>query len=268
MSKIVGYRVSAAVVLALCMSAQASAQPSLTASGFMENFDSMGQDGITPPNGWTTWTIPGSNTTWQPVSAGGVGIPPDQMSPETSTLGTPTQRGIDPDTPLTAWVFPSFGAGSNHINGWNAASDDNLDDRALAGGPTGVAGTALELVLANNSGSDIASLAISYDIRSFQVGAGGADELPGFWLFYSLDGGVTYTNVSDLNPDGNSVPNISPNVTHIPMDLTGSPTYVIDLSATPLTAGSNINFCWVDDNGIASSPDQIIGLDNVIITIP
>ncbi len=138
----------------------------------------------------------------------------------------------------------------------------------MAGGPTGVAGSVLELVLSNDSGSDVTALAISYDIRSFQVGAGGADELPGFWLFYSLDGGVTYTNVSDLNPDSNSVPNIAPNVTHIPMDLTGSPTYVIDLSATPLTAGSLINFCWVDDNGIASSPDQIIGLDNVAITIP
>jgi hypothetical protein len=122
--------------------------------------------------------------------------------------------------------------------------------------------------LSNDSGSDVTALAISYDIRSFQVGSSGDDELPGFWLFYSLDGGVTYTNVSDLNPDSTTVPNIAPNVTHIPMALTGSPTYVIDLSATPLTAGSIINFCWVDDNGIASSPDQIIGLDNVMITIP
>jgi hypothetical protein len=259
MTKIMWYRVATAVVLALLMSGRVSAQvASLTASGFMESFDSMGQDGDTPPNGWSVWTIPGSNTTWQPPPVG-IGIDPTQMSPE--LFGTP--RG-----PLRAWVLPSFGPAATNNNGWNMASDDTPDDRSLAGGPTGVAGAVLELVLSNDSGSDVTALAISYDIRSFQVGSGGADELPGFWLFYSLDGGVTYTNVSDLNPDNNSVPNTAYNVTHIPMDLTGSPTYVIDLSATPLTAGSMISFCWVDDNGIASSPDQLIGLDNVTITIP
>ena len=258
MSKIVWYRIAAVLVLALLLSARVSAQVSLTASGFMENFDSMGQDGVTPPDGWSMYTIPGSNQTWQPPPVG-VGIPPDQMSPE--LFGIP--RGA-----LTPWVFPSYGTARTNNDGYNAAGDDTPDDRAYAGCPTGVAGAVLELMLTNNTGSDLTSLAISYDIRSFQVGAGGADELPGFWLFYSLDGGMTYTNVSDLNPDNNSVPNIAYNITHMPMDLTGSATYVIDLSATPLTAGSTINFCWVDDNGIASSPDQIIGLDNVAITIP
>jgi hypothetical protein len=257
MSKIVWYRVSAAVILALLSSAPVSAQPSLTDSGFMENFDSMLQDGVAPPDGWTMYTIPGSNTTWQPPPVG-VGIPPDQMSPE--LFGRPSSG-------LTPWVFPSYGTARTNNNGYNAAADDTPDDRALAGGPTGVAGAVLELVLTNGTGRDLTSLAISYDIRSFQVGAGGADELPGFWLFYSLDGGNTYTNVSELNPDNNSVPN-TVDVFHMPMAITGNPTTLIDLSATPLTAGSMINFCWVDDNGIASSPDQIIGLDNVVISIP
>jgi hypothetical protein len=150
MSKMVWYCISAAVVLAFLVATPVSAQPMLTDNGFMETFDSMGQAGDTPPDGWSTWTIPGSNMTWQPPPVG-VGIPPDQMSPETSTLGTPTQRGIPPDTPLTPWVFPSYGTGSNHLNGWNAASDDNPDDRALAGGPTGVAGTVIELVLTNGT---------------------------------------------------------------------------------------------------------------------
>jgi len=35
-----------------------------------------------------------------------------------------------------------------------------------------------------------------------------------YWLFYSLDGGSTYTNVAQLNPDGTSVPN-TVGVTHI-----------------------------------------------------
>jgi hypothetical protein len=257
MLKMVWYCVAAAVVLVFLTSAPASAQPMLTNDGFTENFDSMGQDGVTPPDGWSMWTIPGSNSTWQPAPVGG-GVPPDQMSPE--LFGTP--RG-----PLRAWVLPSFGPAGTNNNGWNMAADDNPDDRSLAGGPTGVAGAVLELVLTNGTGRDLTALAISYDIRSFQVGAGGPDELPGFWLFYSLDGGVTYTNVSELNPDGNSVPN-TVDVFHMPMALTGNPTTLIDLSATPLTAGSTINFCWVDDNGIASSPDQLIGLDNVSITIP
>src|SRR5689334_11492247 len=149
MSKIVWYCV-AAVALGLFVAAPLSAQPMLTDNGFTENFDSMGQDGDTPPDGWTMWTIPGSSSTWQP----GVGIPPDQMSPETSTLGTPTQVALPPNKPLTAWVFPSYGTGSNHINGWNAASDDNPDDRALAAGPTSVAGSAIELVLTNGTGRD------------------------------------------------------------------------------------------------------------------
>jgi hypothetical protein len=261
MSKIPWYRVSAALVLALLSSAPVSGQPALTNDGYTQNFDSMLQDGTWPPDGWFVYTIPGSNQTWQPS----VGIPVDQMSPE--FFGTQSQG-------LTAVLYPDTTPRTNN-NGYNAATSDAPDDRALTTSPTGVAGAVLELLLTNNTGRDLTSLSISYDIRRFTVGAGandtgngpGADELPGYWLFYSLDGGSTYTNVSDLNPDINSVPN-TVGVTHMPMDVTGMPTYLIDLSSSPLTAGATINFCWVDDNGIASSPDQIIGLDNVVITVP
>src|SRR5438552_8101563 len=125
------------MVLAPVVAAPVSAQPMLTDNAFMESFDSMGQDGDTPPDGWAMFTIPGSNSAWQP-SPVGTGIPPDQMSPE--LFGTP--RG-----PLRAWVLPSFGPAGNNNNGWNMASDDNPDDRALAGGPTGVDGSVIELVL-------------------------------------------------------------------------------------------------------------------------
>jgi hypothetical protein len=261
MSKILWYRVSAAVLLALLASAPVSGQPALTNDGFTENFDSMLQDGTLPPDGWTVYTIPGSNGVWTALT----GIPVDQMSPE--FFGTPSQG-------LSAVLYPSSTPRTNN-NGFNAATDDAPDDRALTTSPTGVSGSVLELVLTNNTGRDLTSLSISYDIRRFTVGAGtsdtgngpGADELPGYWLFYSLDGGATYTNVSDLNPDINSVPN-TVGVTHMPMDVTAMPNYLIDLSSSPLTNGSMINFCWVDDNGIASSPDQIIGLDNVVITVP
>jgi hypothetical protein len=246
MSKILWYRVAAAIVFALFLSAPVLAQPSFGASGFTENFDSMGQDGVTPPDGWTVYTIPGSNGTWSATT----GILPDQMSPE--FFGRPSGG-------LTAVLFPSTPTAPTNNNGYNAATADTPDDRALTTSPTGVAGAVLELVLTNNTGGPVTTLSVAYDIRRFQIGSGGADELPGYWLFYSLDGGTTYTNVSPLNPDGKLVPN-SVGVTHIP------PTR-ITLTA-PLADGESINFCWVDDNGVPSSPDEIIGLDNVSITIP
>lgn len=251
MFKILRYRVCAALVLALLASAPVSGQVNLTNDGFTENFDSMGLDGTWPPDGWAVYFIPGSASTWQPSTGG---ILPDQMSPE--FFGKPSQG-------LIAVLDPTL----RNINGLNAATSDAPNDRALGTSPTGVAGNVLELLLTNTTGRDLTSLSISYDIRRFSVGDGGDDELPGYWLFYSLDGGSTYTNVSDLNPDINSVPD-TVGVTHMPVDITGMPTYQIDLSASPLTAGSTINFCWVDDNGILPSPDQILGLDNLVITVP
>jgi hypothetical protein len=460
MSKIVWYRVAAAIVLALLTSAPVLGQPVLTDSGFTENFDSMGRNGTSPPNGWSVYTIPGDHFTWQPCSpvlvtgysadvisdkslatrfaqpfdantfawfeAGAMddngvqhndGLPASLVSSiyrtgtlaryqiqsndvnvlqlsagQTGTLtlttsaaystlyvlassGTGTsssvgsgiinfangstqafsynafdwcngQGGLHPEAVLrglngradvgpdgTAFIYnqdcdyqvyetalaidPShagvaitsidftgapdaffsnifavstptgivadqmspelFGSPSTGLtavldptgranNGYNAATSAAPDDRALSTSPTGVAGAVLELMLTNNTGRTVTSLSISYDIRRFTVGSGttdygtgpGADEIPGYWLFYSLDGGGTYTNVSQLNTDINSVPN-TVGVTHMAGQF--------DLSS-PLADGQVINLCWVDDNGIASSPDQILGLDNVVITAP
>jgi hypothetical protein len=457
MFKLVGYRVAAAVVLALLASVPAWGQASLTASGFTENFDSMGQDGTDPPNGWTVYTIPGSNETWQPtqsvmlmgysvdvisdkdpsarfaqpfdsstfawfesgaqddngtqhndglpaafvsvtgslaryqtqassanvlqLSAGqtgtltlvtpaayntlyilassGNGMPtsvgsatinfadgstqtfsyncfdwcngqgglhPEAVLPgpngranigvdglgftynqdcdfqvyETVLAIDPSHAGVAmtsidftaapdafssnifavnaldgivaaemspelfgrPSIGLTAVLDPT----DRQNNGFNAATSDAPDDRALTTSPTGVAGAVLELMLTNNTGQDVTSLSIAYDIRRFTAGNGtpdygngpGADELPGYWLFYSLDGGQTYTNVSQLNTDIHSVPN-TVGVTHMAAQF--------NLSSV-LANGATINLCWVDDNGVPSSPDQIIGLDNVSISAP
>src|SRR5438552_5799765 len=125
MSKILWYRVSAAVLLALCLSAPALGQPSLTASGFTENFDSMGQDGAWPPDGWTVYTISGSNSKWSAQT----GIPADQMSPE--FFGAPSQG-------LTTVLFPATPTAPTKNNGYNASTSDAPDDRALATSPTGV----------------------------------------------------------------------------------------------------------------------------------
>src|SRR5437879_6572183 len=77
MSKILRYRVAAAVVLALLSSAPVLGQVSLTNDGFKENFDSMGQYGTAPPAGWSHYIIPGGNDAWQPSKGG---IPENEVS--------------------------------------------------------------------------------------------------------------------------------------------------------------------------------------------
>jgi hypothetical protein len=250
MSKMLWYRVSAALFLALSLSAPVSAQPGLMPSGYTQNFDSLGQDGTSPPEGWIVYTLAGSNGTFSAAT----GIPADRVS----LFGLSATQSAG----LIARLDPA----SNQNNGYNAATSDAPDDRALATAPTGVAAAVLELTLTNNTGGPQNSLFISYDIRRFTVGAGtpdagngpGADELPGYWLFYSLDDGFTYENVAALNPDINSVPN-TVGVTHMQT--------VFNLSSA-LANGSNIMLRWVDDNGVPSSPDQILGLDNVSLSVP
>src|SRR5207244_3454955 len=153
------YRLFAAVVLALFLSTPVLAQPTLKAGGFTENFDSMGQDGVSPPDGWAVYTIPGSNGTWSAAT----GIREDQMSPE--FYGRLSSG-------LTPVLFPSTPTAGNNNNGYNAATVDAPTDRALAAAPTGVAGAVLELVLTNNTGGPVTTLSVSYDIRRFQIGSG------------------------------------------------------------------------------------------------
>ena len=82
-----------------------------------------------------------------------------------------------------------------------------VSGRGIATAPTGNAGVALQYQsLVNNSGANLLSFDIAYDIKRFTVGAGGADDLPGYWLFYSLDG-TTWNNVAALNPTLANVPN-------------------------------------------------------------
>ena len=174
MSKILWYRVVTGVSLVLLWSAPLWGQASLTNSGFTENFDSMGSTGTSPPSGWNVYSLAGSNTTFQ------ASIPASSISGGTLV------------SPLTAMLNPS----ANNNNGYNAATSAAPNDRSLATAPTGNAASVLELQLRNNTGSALTALAASYDIRRFTVGASGADELPGYWLFYSLDGGTTFTNVT------------------------------------------------------------------------
>ena len=49
--------------------------------------------------------------------------------------------------------------------------------------------------------------------------------------------------------------------------VTNVPTTAFNLSS-PWNVGSNLLLRWVDDNGDAPSPDQILGLNNVSIMAP
>src|SRR5205823_12216823 len=106
------------MVLALFASAPVWGQASLKTTGFTENFDSMGVDGTWPPDGWTLFTIPGGNGKWTAAN----GIPVDQMSPE--FFGTYSQG-------LTPVLYPQNAAANNN-NGYNAATTNAPNDRALA----------------------------------------------------------------------------------------------------------------------------------------
>lgn len=226
------------IALAVAGSA-ASAQVNFGALGYFQNFDSMGTAGTSPPAGWRVMTGNSgtSNTTWATT------IPGNGTNSVASMVAAPT--------PLTASTSPT----ANNNNGYNAArSTSALTDRVLATAPTTVSGAALELTLTNDRGLDFPAgfqFDVSFDTVRFTT-ASTANELPGYWLFWSLDG-TTWTNVAALNPTIATVPNtVGITTTTGTVALTGA-----------WTAGSQLRLRWVDDNALQTSPDQIIGLNNV-----
>ncbi|RYD45779.1 MAG: hypothetical protein EOP85_08725, partial [Verrucomicrobiaceae bacterium] len=208
---------------------------------YLENFNSLGTTGTIPPAGWSVYNgASGSDKySWESeIPASGVAA----MVKRTDTLVVATPPA------------------SNSNRGFNAGLSAAPSDRMLGSSPTGDAGTAFQLELTNASGEQIHAVSVAYDIRRFTAPAG-ADELPGYQLFHSLDQGVTWTNVSQLNPkaSGNGV--LVPNT----VGLTQVPAITVTLGSI-WAPGAKLLLRWVDDNGIASSPDQILGLDNVSVS--
>lgn len=239
-----------------------TAQALLGPGGYSENFDSMGAGGTAAPVGFQLFSITGGSATW--VNSTG-----SNSSPAVGSIpnGTAAAGG----TAAGALVVNDAPTG-NQVNGYNALGASALaGDRGLATAPTGIAGSVIQLSITNNTGAPQMSLLTSYDIRRYQIGADnagrtpgagipeGSDELPGYWLFYSLDNGVNFTAVNSLIPvgAGPATNPIVPNTLGV-TSVAGS----ISLSG-PLNAGANLILRWVDDNAIDPSPDQIIGLDNI-----
>jgi hypothetical protein len=198
----------------------------------------MGTTGTTPPTGWSikTGSSTSVNTTWA------------SSIPGTGTDSVASM--VAASTSLTASTAPT----ANNNNGYNAQGSAAAD-RVLATAPTTNAGGALELTLTNTSGASINSIQVRYDIRRYTV-ASTAHELPGYWLFYSLDNGTTWINVSAANPTITTVPN------SVGVTISGPTTVTL---ASAWANNGTLLLRWVDDNASQSSPDQVIGLDNVSI---
>jgi Bacterial Ig domain/Calcineurin-like phosphoesterase/Concanavalin A-like lectin/glucanases superfamily/Purple acid Phosphatase, N-terminal domain len=220
-------------------------------TSYTQDFNALGTAGTTPPEAWTIWngTVSSTNSTWTdaiPIFGGA------------STVANSVGTMVKSTAALTASAAPTTTAN----NGYNAANPGNTADRLLATSPTGTNGVANQLELTNISTSTITAISVAYDIRRFTAVAT-ANELPGYRLFYSLDNGSTWTNVSALNPTlagptGVIVPNT--------VGVTTVPATEIVLS-TSWAVGSTLQLRWVDDNAVATSPDQIVGLDNVSILV-
>lgn len=206
---------------------------------YSQSFDGMGT-GTAPPAGWSFYGVFGNgNSTFTDT------IPITNASVVGGTLN---------NTLTAATTFTT----SSNTAGFNFALPASTSDRALGTSPTTGQFVALQLSLTNPTGAPLSALRIGYDIRRF-TSVATANELPGYWLFYSLDNGTTWTNVTLLNPTLANVPNT--------VGVTTIPSTSIGLSG-PWNAGSTLLFRWVDDNAVATSPDQIIGLDNLSITVP
>ncbi|NQW99636.1 Ig-like domain-containing protein, partial [bacterium] len=230
----------------LLMTGAAQAQSaSFTGSGFTENFNSMGTAGTTRPTGWTTWNgASGSgNGTWT-----------------TSITANGATNSVASMVSITAALTASSAPTANNNNGYNAQSG-TAADRAMATAPTSNSATASQLAIVNNSAVDLASIQIAYDIRRYTAPAT-VNELPGYWLFYSLDG-TTWTNVAALNP---TVSGTSGVIVPNSVGVTSVATTTVNLSSA-WTVGSTLRFRWIDDNAVATSPDQVFGLDNVVISL-
>ncbi len=234
---------SMAVAAALSCTGMALGQASFTPSGYAENFDSMGATGTAAPLGWKHFVATfGTNGTWA------------ASIPASGANSVATMAATTAGTVLAATTTPA----ANNTNGFNAArAAAATSDRVLATAPTGIAGAFLQLQLTNDSGVALPAgspLTVSFDIIRYTA-VGTANELPGYWLFISADGGATWTNAGP-NPTIASVPNTA--------GITNS-----SITATlpgAWNSGASLYFRWIDDNAVQTSPDQIIGLNNVVIS--
>jgi len=260
-----------AMVIAIGSAAQAQTTASITSTtGYTQNFDSLGTTATSIPTAigeWTAWNISGSNTTWE------TSIPASQVSGGTQI------------TAVTSLADSNIGSSKSNTNIYNVADATvGTSNRALSTSPTGNAGIALQLSLTNTGSTSISSIAMAYNIKKYTdgilqspvAGLPNNEELPGYQLFYSVNGGA-YNNVAQFNPVASNVanPNNQPVIPVGTPSASGSTSQPVDYTVTNVSgtitlaqavaAGQTLAFRWVDDNGVNVSPDQQIGIDDVSV---
>ena len=256
---------TAAAILGVCGAAQAA---TFTGS-YSQNFDSMGT-GTALPTDWTTWTAAGAHDTWATgITANGSSNSVQSMTSAGTSL-------------VSAILDSAIVAGTKSANAYNIAHAATPTDRVLSTSPTGNDGSALQLLLTNSTGAAVNSVAISYDIDKFYDGTKqssisgsfpAGEELPGYQLFYSVNGGA-WANVSALNPVS-SADGVHPYIPVGTINATGT-NGPVDYSVTSISnavvtfgtawgAGQTLQLRWVDDNAVNISNDQVIGLNNVSV---
>jgi hypothetical protein len=235
------------VLLVLCAASVMAASVDFLGS-YSENFNSLGTAGTTMPAGYRALSLAGDSTTFAagiPITAAAIAGATANSSQTLTVWNPPT----DP--------YSANGNGFRDVGLANAGSIGNTSDRALGTGPTETAGTVIELALKNMTGSSLAAVSLSYDMKVLCQGSAGdeSSELPGYAFFYSTDGS-TWTASSALSANGYTV------------GTTYSKSGVITF-ASAVANGGTVYFRWADDNNFDSSPDQTIAIDNVsVVAVP
>lgn len=225
--------------LALVGSSAAAQTVNFGDLGISENFNSMGTSGTSAPNGWKHFTAGfGNNTTWTTSIL---------TSGSNSLASIPVSS---PATTLTAITTPS----TTNNNGFNAArTTGNTADRALATSPTTVAGSIIQVAMVNTRAAGIASgsaFTLAYDVIRYRT-VSSPNELPGYNAFISLNG-TSWTQIGSLMTNA-EVPN-----------TLGIATRTLNFNLPGVwNVGATAYVRFVDDNADQTSPDQIVGLDNV-----
>jgi hypothetical protein len=251
------FALTAALFAGVWLIPTAQATPTTFSGSYSENFDEIGSTGTTLPAGFTSMAIAGGNSDYtaaNPISATAIA----NAAADTQTLliwnaGTAVAKS---------------GTQSYNIGCW-----DSLTDRALGTDPTGTGAQVIQLAMTNNTGSTLYGVTFSYDCKCLTNGSAGTEmtELPGYCFFYSTTGTSSAANWSEVGYAGttNDVGGIPaahglclPNYTQ---GTTMSSGPVTIRFATPLTNNGVMYFRWADDNNIASSPDQMLAIDNISI---
>jgi uncharacterized protein (TIGR03382 family) len=257
-------RTLSCVVAVAALAGSAFAQASFTTTGYAENFNSLGTAGTTRPAGWSHWFVTGGNLTFTAATTNAniaTGMPSTDWTLRNVPLATFAQAGITPPANQSSTSGTTYG--------YNAALASNTANRILASASvTTVGAAAMQLAVVNNSGTALNTLDIAYDFVALANGTaqglgvnpflnGNESELPGFRVFYSLNGNAgPWTNIASLNvipPAGTAVGTV------IPRSVTGL------ALASAWNPGSTLTIRWFDDNENLASPDPLAGIDNISI---